>query len=70
MVVSEYIKELQKIQKEHGDIEVRQWFFGDTRIAIKPRVKFLKILTGRMTKNRTWESHDPKELRGNKIVDL
>jgi hypothetical protein len=69
MKISEYIAELQKLQDEHGDLEVNG--YSDRRIVVKnPKIRFVKILSKRESCHDFWESWDNEDKKGEKVVEI
>ena len=68
MILSDYIKALQAIEAEHGDLEVETFFVdGSRRTAPKPEIDFRKILSPRQHKPAFWSATNP-ETKGQKVV--
>jgi hypothetical protein len=62
MKTSELIKQLQALQKEHGDLELMEFSFNGSVTPLKrePSVRYLRKLRGKEFKRRHFESyHDP-----------
>ena len=73
MILSDYIKALQAIEAEHGDLEVQTEFCDQARVeAGKPKVAFALVLKGRESKPRFWLDwfSDHKDRKGQKVVRL
>jgi hypothetical protein len=71
MNISELIAALTEIQREHGDLaaEDTRWD-GERCDARQPQVAYRRILVGRQSKPRFYESYEPQELRGEKVCRL
>jgi hypothetical protein len=75
MKASEYITVLQALVAEHGDIEVRmQDFRCSAKIAMAPKVSFLRIPKGRESITRIWHEWDKSSCdennKGEKVITL
>ncbi len=65
MKISEYIKHLESVQSEIGDVEVQSYGFGgDRHTAPMPSVALVKLLSGREHKPRFWSTYDGDERKG------
>ena len=69
MKVSKYIKILQELQNEYGDLEVETYSVaGDRQPAREPQSAFHLILRGRQSKPRFWSSWDHQNLQGERVI--
>lgn len=71
MKISEYIEELQKLQKEHGDLEMQSTDrSGERHEAPLPRLDYAAILQGREYKPKFHtDIYDPsKERKGGPVI--
>ncbi len=73
MKVSEYIKALQELQAQHGDLEVYAYKAGAVRKAPEPGVENLRILSKRESVQDYWRktySRCTPENKGEKVVSI
>jgi hypothetical protein len=71
MVVSELIKELQELQKEHGDLEVYHYgVSGFDPYRRHPQLSFTEKLTGRATRGRRWETWTNIVFKDKKVIEI
>jgi hypothetical protein len=71
MKISEYIKVLENIKTEHGDLEVDYYYFGRRKEANAPEIAFRKILKGRERTPDYWDKYSGNEDRkGEKVVRI
>jgi hypothetical protein len=69
MKISEYIEALSDLMSKHGDLEVESYSINlSRRIAQRPVVRHTKILKGRESKPRFWDSIDGEDRKGHKVV--
>lgn len=69
MKISEYIEALSDLMCKHGDLEVESYTIDlSRRTASDPVVRYTKILKGRETKLRFWDSIDGEDRKGHKVV--
>jgi hypothetical protein len=69
MILSDYIKALQAIEAEHGDLEVETFFHDwSRRTAPNPGIAFAKILRHRERRAEFWHSLHGNEQKGQKVV--
>lgn len=65
--LSEYIKHLQRIQAEHGDLPVTSYNYSGVGGAYPPTVRYMLILNPKQHTSRYWTDEEP-ERRGEKVV--
>lgn len=70
MKISEYIAELERIKGEVGDVEVETDGYDGVRPASAPRISFKKILTGRESKQRFWNTWESEERKGELVCRI
>jgi hypothetical protein len=71
MKITELIKHLEKLKKEHGDLPVyTNGPMGALEYNGGPKVSHKMILQGREHKPRLWESFHEPERKGEKVVKL
>lgn len=71
MKISEYIFELERLQQEHGDLEIETLAFDFRRIkASAPVVGYKLILQGRESKPRFFYDGINEKLRGEKVIHI
>jgi hypothetical protein len=69
MILSDYIKALQAIEAEHGDLEVETLFpDGSRRTVPNPGIEFAKILGRRESRAEFWRSWHGEERKGKRVV--
>ena len=67
MTISEYIRELEAIRAEHGELEIETYGLSCGRCpASTPTIAYKKILAGRQRRPAFW-SYDLKT-KGEKVV--
>jgi hypothetical protein len=70
MKLSEYIISLEKLKREHGDIEVERYSISFDRItAPEPEIAYREILTGRQRKSGFY-THGDISRKGEKVVKI
>lgn len=68
MIISEYIKLLEKKKTENGDLEVKSYFFEQYR---EPTVVFMfKSMDESVKPNRFWADWEPKKHKGEKVLAI
>ena len=70
MRVSRYIQILEDLMKEHGDLEVEQYFFYRRREAITPQIAYQKILKKRESKPGFWQDWHGESCKGKKVIQV
>lgn len=71
--ISEVIKQLRKLKRENGDLDVVNMGFngGMNSYPIESlEVGYLKILKGKEYITRLWHKWDGEEVKGKKIVNI
>lgn len=72
MKISEYVRRLEAIITEHGDLEVEidSPFIGRIE-ASAPTIAYRGVLRGRQNKPRFWDKfHDDDQYRGERVVRI
>lgn len=64
MKISEYIKELERVMANVGDVDVQTDDSWGRNEAPQPTVAYVRILTGRQHKPRFWGAYDPENTKG------
>jgi hypothetical protein len=67
MKISDVIAQLEQIKSEHGDLKMCRYSFGAISINASPTIEHLKILNKRESKQRTWNTWDGEEKKGEKV---
>lgn len=70
MKISEFIESLQRIQEEHGDLEVHTYGRYGRMNQPAPTVAFCKLLKGRETRLEFLYPWEPEERRGEKVCKV
>ena len=71
MTISEYVRHLERIKREHGDLPVEDYdSYSGRGAAIKPEVAYRKVLRKRERKPRFWLDYEAQELKGEKVVRI
>jgi len=69
MKASEYIKAMQALIDEHGDLEVMYEKFDLSTYSVgEPKVMNMKILTKRESKPKLWRDWHPEKEKGEKVI--
>jgi hypothetical protein len=68
MMLSEYIAKLQTLLDNEGDHPVVTYGYNAIIPASVPRTNNLLILTSRARNQRIWQSYDPPEHKGKKVI--
>ena len=69
MKISEYVKLLNAIKKEHGDLEVEA-YVGGRITANPPKVAYTRVLKGRESKPDFWSNYMEEDRKGEKVIYL
>lgn len=70
MLISEYIKKLEMILKDHGDLEVNKLSFGKREAVNEPVVAFKMIIVDRRKSQSFWNSYEVEATRGKKVCRI
>jgi len=69
MKASEYIKAMQALIDEHGDLEVKNESYDLQAFNVdEPKVMNMKILTKRESKPKLWRDWHPEKEKGEKVI--
>lgn len=67
MKISEYIKHLESVQSEIGDVEVQRENHWGRDSAPEPVAAFALILNGRESRPRFWSAYEGEERKGGPV---
>lgn len=70
MRASDYIRALEAIVAEHGDVEVDTFGLMGRSVANAPKIAFRKILTRVQRRDVFWAPWDPPEQKGDKVIQI
>lgn len=72
MNISEYMNELEEFRAQHGDLELRCYFFdGSSKLVRSPKLSHLRINNSRQSKIQAFSEHvDKPEQRGEAFCEV
>ncbi len=70
MLASEYVKKINALIEEHGDVEVYTDAIGHFVTAQSPYIANRKILKARETRPERWSSYHSLEQKGEKVISI
>ena len=70
MKISEYIRHLENVMSEIGDVEVQSNGYDGRHNACQPCVAFALILRGRESRPRFWSKYEGEERKGEAVCKV
>ncbi len=67
MKISEYIKHLESVRDQVGDVEVQQYDYDGRSEARQPQVGYVLLLRPRERRPRFWSSYEGDDRKGDPI---
>lgn len=67
MKISEYIKHLESVQSQIGDVEVQRDGYNGRSEARPPQVGYVLLLRPRESRRRFWSSYEGDDRRGDPV---
>lgn len=67
MKISEYIKHLESVRDQIGDVEVQHYGHGGREEASPPQVGFALLLRPRESRQRFWSSYEGDDRKGEPV---